>query len=168
MSPNIEFTPGPCRSLMADGVWQIPEDARPADWQQRVEPKAVEPDFPKTPYLYLTMPARKEDRGPRAPKPQVAGRVWTGKVGRPKGSGRLGNLSAKDIVAREEAGRTIGQIAADLQCNQSHLYRILQRSPGLDRPQRKCVLCHNPTERAANAKYCSPCAPPTHNRKKGI
>ena len=68
------FPPGPVRSLMLGGEWLVPEEQRPADWQQRMEPRAIPVKREKSPYLYVQMPKPAPRRGFQAGHPRYAGR----------------------------------------------------------------------------------------------
>jgi hypothetical protein len=68
-------------------------------------------------------------------------------------------ISAQEVAARCNAeAKSVGQIAAELKCDPSLLYRRMQGDPAAVLAPRMCCDCSQPTGKAPQAKRCDGCA----------
>jgi hypothetical protein len=146
---------------MERGTWRVSERERPEDWRERCEPKPLPPPKPVRDWAAERHAASQLTRAPHKPG---AGRpakpagppAARGKVGRPRGTGRI-TITAAELLHRTKT-QTMREIAGELGCDVSFLYRLLAAAGGAPAklPCRDCggVI----TSRAHNAKRCAPCA----------
>ncbi len=149
--PSGESIPqhGPCRSLMANGVWL----EKPADAERYERPRDIVVEKPHcvvTRSLYSQPPShRTPPRNSFAPgHPKYGGR----KVGTVQHS-----ITGAQIVARLEAGETLNAIALAERCSAESLYLRIKRA-GLKSPEKMCRKCGKPTLKKPQAKFCGECA----------
>ena len=158
--------PPPCRVLFTAGLWIVPPEERPADWQLREQPQAL--PAPKPPKQeWATMKRHAPPQVTRAPHKPGAGRPPKAKALKPqphasavrRARTRRVTITPQQIADRQVAGETVRQMAKTEKCDPSLLHRILRKAGLLTQTASKCGICGNPTGKAPQAKYCATCEP---------
>jgi ssDNA-binding Zn-finger/Zn-ribbon topoisomerase 1 len=143
----------PCRILMKDGKWCVPEEERPPGWREMEQPKPIS-DPPKSTKLkadYVKSLIRPKPKNPK-PKSKGRGLGWAKKT----------HITAEVILAKQKEGKPMRVIADELGCRISLIanrLREARKDPEFlkkEQAARTCPQCGG--KKTARTETCTDCS----------